>query len=152
MHDTDDAHAAFLADVRAVLTELDPVPAEVVAAAKASLTWRTIDAELAELVDDSVLAPTAAIRGPGDSRLLTFEAPTVTVVVEVTDVGEERRILGQLVTPRQAQVDVRHSGGTWTVESDELGRFSVEAVPPGPVSFVCHTGPHQSVVTSWVTV
>ena len=148
----DERTSAFLADIRAVLDEADPVPAHVVAAAKASYTWRTIDAELAELADDSALAPTAGIRGQGGPRLLTFEAPTVTVVVEVTDVGDRRRILGQLVGPQQARVDVRHADGTETVPADEVGRFSVDAVPAGPVSFVCHTGSGRSVVTSWVTV
>lgn len=148
----DDGDGATLADIRAVFDEIDPVPPEVIAAAKASFTWRTIDAELAALIDDSALAPTAGIRGPGGPRLLTFEAPTVTVVVEVSDIGDRRRILGQLVSPQEAQVEVRHADGSTTVDADDLGRFSVEAVPAGPVSFVCHIGSGQSVVTSWVTV
>jgi hypothetical protein len=156
MPDMDDEPTpALLAGVRAVFDEIDPVPANVIAAAKASYAWRTIDAELAELAelaDDSALAPTAGIRGLGGPRLLTFEASTVTVVVEVTEIGEHRRILGQLVDPQQARIEVRHTGGTMTVPADDLGRFSVEGVLAGPVSFVCHTGSGQSVVTSWVTV
>jgi hypothetical protein len=143
---------ALLADIRDVFTEIDPVPPEVVAAAKASYTWRTIDAELAELVDDSALAPTAGIRGQGGPRLLTFEAPTVTVVVEVTDVGGTRRMLGQLVQPQQAEVEVRHADGSVPVPADELGRFSVDTIPAGPVSLSCRIASGQAVVTSWVTI
>ena len=46
---------------------IEPVPADVVAAAKASFTWRTIDAELAELTFDSVADTDALVgraRGP----------------------------------------------------------------------------------------
>jgi hypothetical protein len=156
MPDMDDiSNYALLANIQTVFEEIDPVPAGVVEAAKAGYAWRTIDAELAELaelVDDSALAPTAGIRGQGGPRLLTFEGPTVTVVVEVSEIGTHRRILGQLVNPQEADVEVRHADGSTTVPADDLGRFSVEGVPAGPVSFVCHTGSGQSVVTSWVTV
>ena len=52
---------SLLAEVRAAAAEHDPVPADVVAAAKASFTWRSIDAELAELIEDSALV------GAGDA-------------------------------------------------------------------------------------
>ena len=41
------------ATLRSVIDRADPVPPAVIAAAKASFTWRTIDSELAELVADS---------------------------------------------------------------------------------------------------
>jgi hypothetical protein len=52
-------------------------------------------------------------------------------------------------------VDVRHAGGVITVEADELGRFSAEAVPAGQVSLRSRLGPvagQPSVVTGWVTI
>ena len=45
----------LLRELGRVVTAADPVPPEVIAAAKASFTWRTIDAELAELAFDSLL-------------------------------------------------------------------------------------------------
>ncbi len=143
----------LLDELRALLNEIDPVPAEVIAAAEASFAWRTVDAELAELTEDSVFAPTAGVRGPGGPRLLTFEAPDLTVVVEVSVIGDRRRMLGQLVPPSAAEVEVRHRDGTETVSADELGRFTVEQVPAGPVSFACRgSAAQRTVVTSWVTV
>jgi len=67
------------ATLRSVIERADPVPPPVVAAAKASFTWRTIDSELAELVADSAdnwiddvpvadpAHPLAPVRLPTDS-------------------------------------------------------------------------------------
>lgn len=142
---------ALLGDLREVLEQLDPVPPEVVSAARSAWTWRTLDAELAELAHDSALEPGAGVRGHAGPRLLTFEAPSLTVVVEVTETGSTRRLLGQLVEPRPAEVQCRHAGGSTRTSADELGRFLVEDVSAGPVSFVCSIE-GRSVMTSWVSV
>jgi hypothetical protein len=151
---SDEQILALLDEVRGAVTDVDPVPDDVITAAKASLTWRTIDAELAELVEDSALAPTAGVRADAGPRLLTFEAATVTVVVEVTEVGEYRRMLGQLIGPQpeRMQVQVRHAGGSLTVPVDEVGRFTADAVSAGPVSLLCQAPGAEPVATSWVTL
>ena len=46
----------MFATLRSVIDRADPVPQAVVAAARAAYTWRTIDAELAELTADSAMA------------------------------------------------------------------------------------------------
>lgn len=143
---------ALLAQVRETLLETDPVPAWVVAAATTALAWRDLDVALAELVEDSALREPAGIRGPSGPRLLTFEAESVTVVVEVSDVGPDRRLLGQLVPPRPGRVEIRHQAGQEQTEADELGRFRVERLPAGLVSFVCEDGDGRTVVTSWVAL
>src|SRR2546423_120672 len=144
----------LVSELRAVANAVDAVPEPVVAAARASLTWRTIDAELAELAYDSLLddAALAGTRAGGDTgpRLLTFEAADMSVEVEVTEVGARRKLVGQLVPPAPATVEVRHPGGTSTVAADGLGRFSVDAVDAGPVSLrITVTGP---VTTAWVVL
>jgi hypothetical protein len=50
----------LLAQVARAAELADPVPAEVLEAARASLTWLRVDAELAELLADSENAPRAA--------------------------------------------------------------------------------------------
>lgn len=138
--------------VRDAVQAHDPVPAEVLTAARGSFTWLTIDAELAHLVEDSALEPLAGVRGAGP-RLLTFEAEESTVVVEVTATGDNRRMLGQLVSPRCADIEIRHPHGSLTVQADDLGRFAVDVIPAGPVSLACRfPGGGRQVVTSWVTV
>jgi hypothetical protein len=77
------------------------------------------------------------------------------VVVEVTEVGERRRLLGQLAPPRRADVEIRHRDGTLSVEADELGRFAAADVAAGPVHVVCRFdgAPGVRVIeTDWVVV
>ena len=145
---------ALLELLRSVSATADPVPLGVLDAARSSFTWRTVDSELAELAEDSALDALAGVRGAAGPRLLTFEAPAATVVVEVTSRGSAHRLLGQLVHPRAADIEVRHADGTSVVHADEWGRFRVETVPSGPVSLACSFSGHPArrVVTSWVTL
>jgi hypothetical protein len=132
---------------------VDPVPPAAVQAGYAAFTWRTIDAELAELCEDSLLAGSTAggIRG-SDTRLLTFEAPSVNVVVEVTDVGDRRKLVGQVIPVVACELRIEHPAGTTTVDVDELGLFSAESVPCGPARIAMTVPGGGAVVTSWVTV
>src|SRR6185312_17019847 len=92
------AFEPLLAELRNVVDQADPIPEPVVAAAKAVFTWRTIDAELAELVADSFVTA-AGTRTADAARLLTFQADDTEVEVEIAATGATRRITGQLVPP-----------------------------------------------------
>ena len=156
VHGTDEADARLLAALRAVAGSVDPVPAAVTQAARESLTWRNIDAELAELAYDSLLddALLVGTRSEVAPRSLTFEAADVVVEVEVVDTGERRRLLGQLVPPRPADIQVRHSGGMIRVGADDVGRFTAAGVAAGPVSLRCRVAGQEDapVETPWVVV
>jgi hypothetical protein len=157
MSDLDPADRELLAQVRDMLEETDPVPDFLVEAARETYTWRTIDVELAELTGDSLLEG-AAVRSSRAPRLLTFTAEAVTLVVEVAEhvrgASLGRRLMGQILSPRPADVEVRHVEGTLSVTADEFGRFRAEAVPPGPISLACRFGGalKPQLVTSWVTI
>jgi hypothetical protein len=144
----------LLQELRAAARRLDPPPASVLEAARASLTWRTIDAELAALEFDSAVDVAAtAVRSGEGPRLLTFSAPGLSIEVEVSPIGPRRQLVGQLVPAQPARIDVRHAGGVTTVQADQLGRFGVDAVSAGPVSLRCHLGDVPSgvpVVTEWI--
>src|SRR5690348_7748882 len=101
----DPQHDALLEELRALGRIADPLPERVVFAAKASLSWRTIDVELAELTYDSVLDDDrlGLVRGHHAGRLLTFSTPALTIEVQVTSTGTDRRLAGHL-TPAQAGV------------------------------------------------
>ena len=116
-----------------------------------------MDGDVAELAYDSVAdrSLAVAVRGSEDTRLLTFEAPGLTVEVQVTALGSRRHMLGQLIPNRQARVMVRHQDGIATADADRSGRFRVEDLPSGPGSLRCHLGGEQAgapVVTAWVTL
>jgi hypothetical protein len=135
-----------------VVANADPVPASVVEAARAAYTWRTIDAELAELTADSAMA-TAGVRSSSAPRLLTFEGAGIEVEVEVAQTGSTRRLAGQLVPVGPARVTVRWSGGTQEIVADDLGRFAADGVPAGSVSLVVErAGAGHPIVTSWISI
>lgn len=99
----------------------------------AAYTWRTIDAELMALVDDQIMAGgDLRHHGPGN-RLVTLEADRASVEVEI---GPQDRptVVGQ-VTPPQPDVRlrlIRPDGSAQAAPVDEVGRFSLGAVAPGP--------------------
>jgi hypothetical protein len=136
---------------------LDPVPAEAVAAARSSLAWRTMDAELAELAYDSLLedAALAGLRSAdAGPRMITFESPAMTVEIEAAASGARRRLIGQLVPPQRARLEVRHAAGVVAAEADELGRFAVDDLAPGAVSLHVHGEGEGAVevTTDWIVV
>jgi hypothetical protein len=155
---TEPAFDPVMAEVRTVLENADPVPPAVIAAAKGSFTWRTIDSELAELVADSADSLSArtvgaGVRGETAPRLLTFEATGLAVEVEVAESGASRRLVGQLVPMTAAEVVVRWNTGSASTTADDLGRFVVSDIPAGLVSLAVSRSTDASpVVTSWVSV
>ncbi len=152
--DLDPDSAALLADLTAAIGDLDAAPPALVQAAKDSWAWRTIDAELAALVSDSVDSGAVTRAGDEAPRTLTFAAGSTAVVLEVSAVGRTRRLLGQIVRPRRTQVEVRTARGSQSVTTDELGRFRVDGIPSGPVSLICRflDSAGRAIATSWVAV
>ena len=132
MHDE-----AVFEELRDLIARTDPVPERLNEAARAAFTWRTIDAELAELMQDSAEVDDAALalRGaPAGPRLLSFESPRLAIEAEVTVLGpRERRLVGQIVPPVAASLTLEQGGVRLTAQADELGRFMFDRVGAGPV-------------------
>ena len=153
-----DRSEALLDALRAALTTTDAVPDEVVAAAKASFTWRTIDAELAELSYDSLLVgELAGTRGEAETRTLSFEFGAVGIEIEIETDGPARRLVGQIAPGVPESIEVHHvSGGEpLVIGPDRHGRFSLTGVERGAVRlllrFVPGEGPAM-LLTEWVTI
>ena len=73
----------LLAELREAVAEADLVTDRQREAARAAFTWRTVDAELAELLHDSALEA-AAVRGADDAaRTLSFASGPLTLEVEI---------------------------------------------------------------------
>jgi hypothetical protein len=158
-----EADRRLLEALRAAARVHDPIPAGVQHMARDSFVWRTIDAELADLAYDSALDDDrlAGVRGTdAGPRALTFEGPRLTVELEVVEVGDQRRLLGQLVPPRGADIEIRSADvevqsarGAFVVVADEIGRFTAE-VETGLVSLRCKfpgdDGP--ALETAWIMV
>jgi hypothetical protein len=149
------ADAALLAGLRGALDRVDPVPTDLVAAARAVLTWRTVDEELAELTYDSLLDGLVGVRAAPTAtapRQLSFEAGGAAVEVELAD----GRLVGQLIPPGPARVELHHATDVVATRADDLGRFSFDvgvfALPgvgsPGPIRLRVD-GDAFRLVTTW---
>jgi hypothetical protein len=150
----------LLAELRELGRMLDPVPAHVVFAARGSLAWRRIDAELAELSFDSLVdgdLELAGVRSSDDSvRLVSFDGPDLTVEVEVAGAGDRRRLVGQLVPPQTAVIELRVASqpdrSGVEARADDLGRFSLELLGGGPTSLRCSLPSGKTIETGWVVI
>ena len=130
------------------LIAADPVPERVLDGARAAFTWRTIDTELAEIVFDSS-RELAGVRSDEANRQLTFRAPGVEIEVMVIEDGL-RRLVGQLVPPSVASVELVVGDAVRAVQTDRLGRFAFEDLAPGPVRLAVRDPNGGSVQTDWV--
>ncbi len=140
-HD-DDALTRSLAEA---LQSSDRVPDWFWQAGLDAFTWRTVDAELAELSSTDAGTVSASRAEPFSPAVLTFATPTLTVQVEVTEAALE----GQVVPPASGSMELRErSGRRRTVAVDEDGWFRAEPPPEGPFQ-LCYRGPGRTVVTEW---
>jgi hypothetical protein len=135
-----DKDATTEAELRALFSRVDPVPPLLDEAARGAFTWRTVDAELAELMRDSAEAASeeeagALVRGSEGPRQLSFESPRLGIELEIVATGpRERRLEGQLLPPGTATVTVERPGEDGlSVQADELGRFSLDGLRAGVV-------------------
>lgn len=158
----DDPDELLIAELRALVTEVDPVPALVSEAAKAALGWRRLDADLAELLSDSTVDAErmALTRGAGAPvRSVSFSSGQLTIDIDVqVDAGGERcTLLGQLSPPAAATIEVQRSDDdtTTTATSDSLGRFRVEVMAGRSIRLrvlSADAGPAAAVETSWISI
>lgn len=132
------------------LRQVDPVPEHVMRMARGAYAWRTIDADLAAIAYDSGLEEMVGARGDEVARQLTFAAPGLEIEVMIVPDGG-RRLLGQLVPPREVTVSLSSGGDSLQTMSDSLGRFRFETIRPGPTRLTV-IGDDWSVATEWVVL
>jgi len=130
-HFSDDQLMALLG-TSDVLPEVSEASFEL---ARMAFDWRTLDAELAELVADSALEQVVALRTTTSPRLVSFEGRSLSIELEISERDDLRVITGQLFPRQEATVEVvRLTGAPLTVDTDVDGRFVVE-LEAGPVAF-----------------
>jgi hypothetical protein len=150
---------ALLEELRALAARLDPVPERVREGAHAAYTWRTIDAELIALTRDSAIEQErepALVRATTGPRVLVFESEHISIEIEVTPNSQQHlRVVGQLVPAVRAEIEVQQGAGALTTESDELGRFLIEGLSPGPARLRCRIPAGQGgrcLATEWTQI
>ena len=151
----------LLGELRRVMAELDPVPPETTAYAKAAFGWRRLDADLAELLMDSMLESESLAgtrSGTTDARSVTFRARTLEIELEIADDADGGIVLlGQLAPAIAARVEVQRDDGSGAGETDAdaLGRFRLALAARGRIRLkVVPAGdaPAGAVETSWLVV
>jgi hypothetical protein len=136
----------------------DPMPPTVVEAGRAALGWRRLDAELAELLADSVLAseePALARGTEAPLRSVTFGTGRRAIDLDVEERGGGRTLRGQLSPPVQATIEVQRQDGTMlaSVRADTFGRFVVELPSAGTIRLRLTGDPQLGTIeTAWITV
>ena len=131
------------------LEQSDPSPVDVAEFAKAALSWRTIDADLAQLsYDSSEESDSVSVRGVATSRMLAFESGELTIDLEHDPISG--RLLGQPEPAGQMTIELHVLDKVFVTESDDLGRFSFEGIQSGPFALVVRLEGREAVKTEWI--
>jgi hypothetical protein len=158
MNEHDDPDEALVAELRDLFAHADPVPPLVTEAAKSSLSWRRLDAELAELLSDSALEEGSLVgaRGGAPVRSVSFSARARTIDLEVHVDDGRRTLLGQIAPPASIQVEIQtaESDTVTAALSDDLGRFRAHLPAGGLIRLVIDDGADASskIETSWIRI
>jgi hypothetical protein len=154
MDERDEQDTALIEQLRNSL-HADAVPQTVTDAAKAALSWRRIDAELAELLSDSALdAEPALARGEALVRSVTFSAGKTIVELEIHQDRERRTLLGQVSPAATWTVEVQGANGASPepVRSDLLGRFRIGLEQGGTIRLRLSGANDAVIETAWIPI
>jgi hypothetical protein len=140
----------LLDHLRRAAAEADPPPEHVLQAARGAFAWAGAEGELLDLrFDSSVDSSAAATRAAGGPRVLRFGSPGCTAELELTGEGPWA-VVGQLDPAGVGEVGLRTRGGDLRAPLDDIGRFTVDGVAPGPVSLHWTTADGRRLRTAWV--
>jgi hypothetical protein len=137
------------AEVIEMLGAVDPVPPDVVEAAKAAFAWRGAGEEIAALVAEAEAGEGVALVR-GGTREVAFRTAAAEIVVEVAAGGRTSRLTGQVVPPLPGTVTGEWPGGSVAGEVDERGRFVLEGVRSGLVRLRFAPAAGPEIVTDWL--
>ena len=133
------------------LEAADAVPEHALAAAREILSPSGFEAGLAELVFDSAGQRLTGVRGAETARQVTFRAPGIEIEIMVMAEGA-RRLIGQLVPPQAATVEMHFDGQVRETGTDSLGRFQFADVPAGSIQLAVTTDDGGKVITEWLVL
>jgi hypothetical protein len=162
MTETDDER--LLAALAEVLAEADPPPEWVLFAARAAITTRALDEELAELIGDTELTTVDGSAGLAfeavrtaaatpEGRMLSFDGGGVQIDLEVDRRGRAATLIGQLTGACPDGCTLEYGDGrSRPVHLDGLGRFLVTVAGRSPVRLRCRSVSGARITSSWISL
>lgn len=145
----------LLARLRAICAEVDPVPQTVYEAARAAFALRRLDAELADLVRDSLDDPVGAVTvraaGLAEIRMLSFAAGPLALDLQVTDRAEGRHLVIQVTGVELRAARLETADEIRELDTED-GVLIAERVTPGRIRFVLTTIDGLRYATTWILV
>jgi hypothetical protein len=131
----DDQDLALLNELRVLYERLDPVPAGLVEQVHFAVALESFDIEILRPRSDPQLA--LATRGEEQSRTITFDAESLTIMISISSTDSDRvRIDGWLAPPAPRQIELRQATGSLTTTADDQGRFVLDLIPHGTAQIV----------------
>jgi hypothetical protein len=126
-------------------------PADLTARCEGLLGWLDVDAELAELLDQSALDSTGT-RGPaGSTPTLEFTVADGSCVIEISTT--EGVLRGQLLGGEAHQVVVRTSAdASQSALVDDVGAFEISSPPSGTIRLEFELFDGRRIHSDWFVV
>ncbi|TCO50626.1 hypothetical protein [Actinocrispum wychmicini] len=128
----DELDTAVLAGVRDMWTAVDPMPSALVDQIKFAVELENVDLEVMRLTE---LSEPALARGDEQSRLITFDSESLTIMVSIRQNQDGTiRVDGWLTPAGCHPIELRTErtdGTQMATVSDEDGRFVLDTVQPG---------------------
>ena len=146
---------ALLRRLGGIAERLEPVPELAYQAGYAAFSVRSLDSELAELVDDSALHPEglAMVRGEDDVRMLYYQASELGIELQVTRRLGRSSALGQVLgSATEVRVETLEVAPQDSAPIDELGRFDLADLPAGPFRLHVLAPGRTPVTTDWTSL
>jgi hypothetical protein len=136
----DEADLRLLEELREMYQAMDPMPADLPERIMFALALRDLDFEVARLsAEEDQL--TSAARGTEQSRTITFDSDSLTIMIRV-DANHDgtARLDGWLAPPHPREIELKTASGSLTVLADEQGRFAFARVPRGTAQLIARPG------------
>jgi len=152
--DPTSADDRLLERLRVIAATVDPPPMLVDESARQALSTRRIDAELAELLMDSMSAAAPAqSRADGDDvRMLAFASDRVSIELQVEPEAAGTVSLRGLVVGAGGVVTIETLTATSTVPIDGAGWFTAAGIARQSVRFHLVEPTGERLLTSWATL
>ena len=152
----------IITGIRRMYEATDPMPSGLPERVRFALALRDLEAEVARYAD-AVGDLALAARGVEESRTVTFDSDSLTIMIRVdSNPDGSARIDGWLAPPSPKIVEMKMIDGSLCVNADESGRFVFPSVPRGPARLLVRvsqetalddlSGGPKSVITPTLTL